>query len=145
MAKSGDWWRNLKRFYRMWALTTGIGLLAIVPILVFTLTNPNYLSRAWNQRHRDAFVAYDYSCHAVHVAVSPWRFHLDVDTYSRPLCVRSHDVDWCIGNRTLSFTIKYIYSDRIVMIVEVLLMQRLRRFDNKDPMELEQSPSLFSQ
>ncbi|KAL5341074.1 hypothetical protein BJX70DRAFT_396130 [Aspergillus crustosus] len=81
------WWSYFTRYYRMMAPTTSVGYLAIVRILVFSIFEPIALSEAWNRRHRDALVAYDYDCRVVHVAVSEWRFYLDVSTDARPLRV----------------------------------------------------------
>lgn len=76
---------SFKRYCRKWSPLLSLSLLAILTILLPGLVYPIELGKSWNQRKADALVAYDVECHVVHVALSPWRFYLDVNRYARRL------------------------------------------------------------
>jgi hypothetical protein len=78
---------SFKRYYRKWSPLLCLSFLAIATILLIGLWYPIELGRSWNRRKADALVAYDVECNVVHVALSPWRFYLDVNRYARWLRV----------------------------------------------------------
>jgi hypothetical protein len=72
---------------KMWSPLLCLSFLAIATILLMGLIYPIDFGKSWNRRKADALVAYDVECHVVHVALSPWRFYLDVNRYARALRV----------------------------------------------------------
>lgn len=78
---------SFKRYYKMWSPLIWLSLLALVTVFIAGVDYPIELGQAWNQRKADALVAYDVECQVAHVALSPWRFYMDVDKYSRALRV----------------------------------------------------------
>ncbi|GIJ89413.1 hypothetical protein Asppvi_008353 [Aspergillus pseudoviridinutans] len=73
------------RAYEKWSPILILAVVGGGTIAVFGLLYPISLGTNWNQRHADSWVAFDTECRAVHVALSPWRFYLDVDKYARAL------------------------------------------------------------
>ncbi|QKX61566.1 uncharacterized protein TRUGW13939_08718 [Talaromyces rugulosus] len=78
---------SFKRYYKMWSPLLCLSFLAIITILVVVFMNAIDFGKSWNRRKADALVAYDVECRVVHVALSPWRFYLDVNRYGRALRV----------------------------------------------------------
>ncbi|KAJ5510025.1 hypothetical protein LT330_007100 [Penicillium expansum] len=72
-------------YYHRFSPVLCLALVAGCAMAATGLMYPITLGQYWNQRHPDALIAIDTDCHAVHVALSPWRFYLDVHQYARGL------------------------------------------------------------
>jgi hypothetical protein len=84
-------WAGFKKYYFKWSPTLALATSGVVVVWILGLLNAAAMAGlmgwpAWPSRERDAVVAVDYACRAVHVYLSPWRCFLDF-RYDRELRV----------------------------------------------------------
>lgn len=90
-------WKGYDRARRAEAINNSKFLLKIGPPAAFTILIYYLIATGalilrgiiqyWDEWNRQASVAYDFDCQAVHIAISPWRQYLDIDGFGRTLRV----------------------------------------------------------
>lgn len=88
----GDWreWRQSAKQFTKYMPTipfSGIVLVSVLALLIGSGRFCYALVLTWKRTNRDAVLAFDKDCHAVHVSLSPWKYYMDINKYSRALRV----------------------------------------------------------